>query len=204
MHVQHPCMSGQLVIASQADSLTRVPEHLERLGTRVKTDGAKPDGRKGPAMNPDTAMTIIVSLGVASATVLLVLAVFQGRRKAPHRAAWVAGLVLAGIPAALLGLVALAAAFSDGGSWLIIGVTGLMLLFALAIVRPRWSGWAFIGSGLALPVLLWVGDLLLPVQAQLPVDALRGLMFYTVRASLTGIVLIWSSSATRRVMPTHS
>lgn len=144
-------------------------------------------------MSPDTVMTFIVSLGAASAAVLLILALVSGRRAPGHKAVWILGLVLAGIPAALLTLVAIAAAFSDGGRWLIIGVLGLVLLLALALLRPLWSGWAFIGSGLALPLLLRVGDLLLPAETQLPVDVLRGVMFYSVRAALTGFVLIWSS-----------
>ncbi|MFM7147876.1 MAG: hypothetical protein ACKOW5_16295 [Actinomycetales bacterium] len=106
-------------------------------------------------LTSDTVMMQIVSLGALCIAALFVVAVLRGRQAPQRRMVWVVGLLMAGIPAALLTLVAIAAAFSDGGSWLIIGVTGLWLLVGLAITRPWWAGWGFIGSALALPMLLW-------------------------------------------------
>jgi len=87
-------------------------------------------------LTSDTVMMLIVSLGALCIAALLVVAVLRGRQAPQRRMVWVIGLLMAGIPAALLTLVAIAAAFSDGGSWLIIGVTGLWLLVGLAITRP--------------------------------------------------------------------
>lgn len=148
-------------------------------------------------MAPDAVMYAIVGIGAGSTAIFLILALVRGRQAPVRLWPWILGLVFAGVPAALLTLVAVAAAFSDGGGWLAVGVLGLWLLLGVSIVRPRWGAWCFIGSGLLLPVFLWGGDLLVADEAHLQLGVEQGTAMYTVRALITGGILIWATQPRR-------
>lgn len=148
-------------------------------------------------MTPDAVMYAIVSIGATTAATCLVGAVVRGRQAPARLGIWILGLFLAGVPAALLTLVAVAAAFSDGGGWLSVGVFGLWLLVGVSIVRPRWAAWCFIGSGLLLPLFLWTGDLVVADATHLPLGIEQALAMYTVRALVTGGVLMWATQTPR-------
>lgn len=138
-------------------------------------------------------MYLIVGAGATSAAILVILALIKGRRPPARNGPWIAALVLAGLPAAFLTPMALAAtAVSRQANWLAIGALGLCLGFVLALLRPRWAAWGFIASGLLLPVLTWAADTLLEQPQESSIGVAQALGIYTWRALLTGGLLLWA------------
>jgi hypothetical protein len=138
-------------------------------------------------------MYLIVGTGATSAAVLVVLALLAGRRKPARQGPWIAALILAGLPAAFLTPLAVAATVvSRQANWLVIGALGLCLAFVLALLRPRWAAWGFIASGLLLPILAWLADTLVEQPQESTIGAAQALGVYTWRALLTGGLLLWA------------
>ena len=144
-------------------------------------------------MSPELIMFMILSLGAGSALVALVAASVIGRQSIVHRWVWIVGLIVAGLPAVFISIVAVAMFLGPGGGdWIFVGAIGLWAIFATAIIRPRIAAWVSIASGLALPVLLLIAqwansDVNAPI-----IGPLTGLSSYTWRAVLLGGLLLWS------------
>lgn len=151
-------------------------------------------------MTSSLPMYLIVGTGATSAAILVVLAVIKGRRPPARRGPWLAAVILAGLPAAFLAPMALAAtAVSREANWLVIGALGLCLAFVLAFLRPRWAAWVFICSGLLLPVLVWMAETVVEQPQESTIGAAQALGIYTWRALLTGALLLWSIRPRRAV-----
>lgn len=148
-------------------------------------------------MSHQVALYLIVGAGAASTATLLVLALISGRRPADRRGPWIAALILAGLPAAFLGLAAVVTAVTGSFDWMQIGAVGLCCLFALSFIRPRWAGWTFIASGLAFPLLLWLADTFLTETQLGSIGVGQALGFYAWRALLTGGLLLWAVTPRR-------
>ena len=144
-------------------------------------------------MPSSVPMFLIVGAGASTAAILVVLALVKGRKAPARHGPWIAALVLAGLPAAFLTPMALAAMVaSRQGNWLAIGAIGLCLGFVLALLRPRWAAWGFIASGVLLPVLTWTADTLVEQPQDSSIGVAQALGIYTWRALLTGGLLLWA------------
>ena len=150
-------------------------------------------------MSAEAVFTVIVGLLAAIVLVLVALAVPRGRQRPARLGPWIAALVLAVVPALLFTAVAVSAIVAGEGWWVLIGFAGLWSLVALAVLRPRWAAWAFIGSGVALPVLLATSALLIATGEPM-IDLGHAIGFYTIRALVTGALLMWAGS-TRATTP---
>jgi len=104
--------------------------------------------------------------------------------------------VIQGVPAAFLTLPAVAVMFVGEGNWITIGVIGLWLLIALTVMRPRWAAWGLIGSAVALPFLLWLGEFLLEAGPLMQIGILQGLLSYSARSAIAGGLPLWAAGVT--------
>lgn len=142
---------------------------------------------------------VIVALLATSVLVMLGFAIARGRQRPNRRGPWIAALVLAVVPAGLFAAVAVSALVAGEASWTLLGFVGLWCLVGLAYLRPSWAAWAFIGSGVALPVLIAIGAAL-TASGEPMIDVGHAIGFYTVRAIVTGGLLLWSMKK-RAVLP---
>lgn len=131
------------------------------------------------------ALLATVSVGV------LIVALLRGRRPPMRKGPWVAALVVTVIPAIFITMVAVVAGV-HGSGWLAFGAIGLWALVGLTVVNARWAAWAYLASGVAFPIILTVGSLLLPVGEALMIEPTNALV-YTARVIVAAGLLIWAT-----------
>jgi hypothetical protein len=144
-------------------------------------------------MSPTLVLAAILCLLAGSAVVMLVLALMRGRpliATPDHLVPWILSLIALGAPASFFLVGAIASSIAEGPNWMIIGAVGLTALLLVALFRPLWAAWVSIGTALALPLLILIGDAL--ASGPLDIDVARAIGFYTVRSLIIGGLLLWS------------
>jgi hypothetical protein len=150
---------------------------------------------------------LVVTTGLVVGLVLLVLAVARGRAAPPRRTPWILALVVLGLDsllhvAATVGMLVAAGAEQfvwTEAAWFIMGTLGFLAILAVAVLRPRWAGWALLASAAAVPLVFALGGLLTPgVTGPDAVDAAPpwpvALVAYSVPAVLSGSLLVLSTT----------
>lgn len=133
----------------------------------------------------------VVAVMAAVCVALLVVALRRGRRPALRTGPWVAALIVTVLPAIFITIVAIAAGL-QGSGWLVAGAIGLWTLVALTVVNARWAAWAYLVSGIAFPIILAIGDLLLPAGQTLMLEPANAFL-YTGRVLVAAGLLIWAT-----------
>lgn len=139
-------------------------------------------------------LTTVVGVMALTSLALLVVALRQGRRAPLRTAPWVIALVMTAIPALFITVVAFASMSHIGiDAWPALGALGLWALVALTVFRARWAAWVYLATGIAFPIVLAIGDLLLPADEPLMIEPANALGFYTARAVITAGLLLWAT-----------
>lgn len=141
-------------------------------------------------MSGNAFVTIVVAAMALTSVVLLVIALRSGRRSPLRTWPWVVALVLTVIPAVFITIVAVVTVAHEV-SWLLLGALGLWAMIALTVFRPRWAAWTYLGSGIAFPIVLMIGELALP-DDQMMIEPANALV-YLVRIIVPAALLIWAT-----------
>lgn len=144
-------------------------------------------------MSGDIVVIGTVAILAISAIAVAVVAYRRGRQRPIRTGPWVTGLVLAALPAGFITMISVPATFLGGSAWLLIGAAGLWALVALTVMNPRWAAWVFVGSGVALPILLTFGSLFTPTGEPVLIEPGSALGVYTLRALVTAGLLLWAT-----------
>lgn len=151
----------------------------------------------------------VVTTGLVVALVLLGLTITRGRAAAPRRTPWILALVVLGLDALLhvaatVGMLATAGAeqfaWTDA-AWFVMGTLAFLAILAVAVLRPRWAGWALLVSAVVVPLVLAVGGRVLTDAEAVPWPV--ALVAYSVPAALSGGLLVLSATRgrTRETVP---
>jgi hypothetical protein len=134
-----------------------------------------------------------VSLGMALAVGVLVMAVLTGRKPPVHVVLWAIGLGLLTLRALLAVAIGVGILVASEASWaFLIGAIALVVTIPAAVLQPRWAGIALLISAILQPAILFVLGLLAGVaDEEFPVDAMLGL--YSLTVAIIGGVLIAST-----------
>lgn len=147
-------------------------------------------------------MLAICGIGAVGAVAVLVFALRAGREPPVHPWAWIAALVVIGVPATFLIAVSVGAVIAGGGLgglWMVLGTIALWSLFAVSVIRPRWGAWVAIVSAIVLPDLLALATQLLADPKEMFIDVPMMIGFYSVRTLIAGGLLVWASMKSRSV-----
>jgi hypothetical protein len=152
---------------------------------------------------------LVVTTGLIVGLALLVLAVARGRAAPPRRLPWVVALVVLGLDS-LLHVAATVGMLVATGSeqfvwteaaWFVLGTLGFLAILAVAVLRPRWAGWALLASAAAVPLAFALGGLVGPAGTGPETDAAPpwpvALVAYSVPATLSGGLLVLSTTPRR-------
>lgn len=145
-------------------------------------------------------VTVVVAVLALSVVALVVIALRRGRTPPLRTGPWVVALVLTVIPALFITIVAVVTMI-HGSAWVALGAVGLWALVTLTIVKARWAAWAYLVSGVAFPILLAIGALVMPAGEPMMLEPANGLM-YTIRVAVAAALLIWATHPVRQ--PTMS
>ena len=98
-------------------------------------------------------MYLVVSTGLIASLVLLAFAVARGRAMPTHTVPWIVALVILGLDTALhvVSSVGLVIAGGVEGMWFVLGTLAFLAILAVAVLRPRWAGWALLASAAIVP-----------------------------------------------------
>ena len=155
-------------------------------------------------MSGEFIVTLTVAIPALSTIVVTAVAYRRGRQRPLRTGPWVAGLVLAVLPAVFITSISVPGAFIGGGAWLLIGATGLWALVVLSFMNPRWAMWVFAGSGIALPIMLTIGSLFTAADQPMPIEPGSTLGVYTVRVLITAGLLLWATQPVHAHVVTHA
>lgn len=142
-------------------------------------------------MSGEVYVFAVIAVMALSVVALLVVALTKGRRPPLRTGPWVVALVVTVLPAILITIVAIAAGL-QGSGWLVAGAIGLWTLVALTVVNARWAAWAYGVSGIAFPIILAVGELLVPAGETLMIEPASAFL-YTGRVLVAAGLLIWAT-----------
>lgn len=142
---------------------------------------------------------LVVGFGLIGTIAATSVALRMGRQFPPHRAIWIACLVVLGLDS-LLHVAISAGAVVQGGwqsTWIVVGTLAIAGVFMTAMIRPAVAGWWLLVTAIALPSILLVTSAIWPADEQesVPVGVLLG--FYSTRMIVIGGLLVWSARPPR-------
>lgn len=134
-----------------------------------------------------------VSVGMALAMGVLVMALLTGRKPPVHVVLWAIGLALLTLRALLALAIAIGVLVASEASWaFLIGAIALVVTIPAAVLQPRWAGITLLISAVVQPAILFtLGRLAGVADEEFPVDAMLGL--YSLTVAIIGGVLIAST-----------
>lgn len=139
---------------------------------------------------------VVVTSGLLVTAVILTLALLRGRAKPVRPVPWWFAFAALSLDVAVHAVVSIAALLAGGweGAWIAIGTLAITGVLATAIIQPRMAGWWFIASAALMPAVLAMTDALLPADELSPIPVAVMLGFYSTRAVIVGILLVWSGT----------
>lgn len=142
---------------------------------------------------------VVVTVGFVISAVLTFAAIRQGRRNPVHRPIWIIALVVLSIDVAYHVLISIAAIATGGweATWLAIGTLAIAGVLVSAVFQPSWAGWWFIASAALMPAVLVVSDLILQPSEDSELPLMIMLAFYSTRAIIVGLLLVFSCRVTQ-------
>jgi hypothetical protein len=145
-------------------------------------------------------MYLVIATGLLASLVLLAFAVAQGRARPTHSAPWIVALLILGVDTVLhvIASVGLVVAGAVEGIWFVLGTLGFVAILAVAVLRPRWAGWALLASAVIVPLAFAIGGLAVGADTEAALPWPVALVTYSVPAAVSGGLLVLSTRASRR------
>ena len=145
-------------------------------------------------------MYLVTSTGLLASLLLLAFAIARGRARPTHTVPWIVALVILGLDTALhvASSVGLVIAGGVEGLWFVLGTLAFLAILAVAVLRPRWAGWALLASAAIVPVAFAIGGLAVSSETDGVLPWPVVLVTYSVPAAVSGGLLVLSARAPRR------
>jgi hypothetical protein len=145
-------------------------------------------------------MYLVIATGLLASLGLLAFAVAQGRARPTHLVPWMVALLILGVDTVLhvIASVGLVVAGAVEGIWFVLGTLGFVAILAVAVLRPRWAGWALLASAAIVPLAFAIGGLAVSAGTEGEPPWPVALVTYSVPASVSGALLVLSAWAPRR------
>lgn len=142
------------------------------------------------------SMYWVVGLGLAYSATMAAIAISKGRLAPARRVPWIIALVVLSLDVAihLAMSVGVFLAEPSQGGWVLVGTLAIAGILVGAIWQPRFAGWAYVLTALLMPLILIVVGALNPAGAGDLVPLTVMLVFYSSRAIIIGMLLVFSAS----------
>ena len=145
------------------------------------------------------AMYWVVGLGLLYSATMAAIAISRGRLAPARTVPWIIAIVVLSLDVVIhlaMSIGVLVAEPSQGG-WIVVGTLAIAGILVGAIWQPRFAGWAYVLSALLMPLILIIVAAASPegATALVPLQVMLG--FYSSRAIIVGLLLVFSGSRRR-------
>lgn len=144
-------------------------------------------------------MLAVVGIGLAYSAAILGLAIIERRRRPEHPVPWLIAVVILGLDVAVhivMSIGSVAESLAQGG-WLVVATIAIACLLGAAALRPRLAGIGLIGAAVLMPLALIIVSAWPGVDAAQLVPLPVMLAFWSTRAVIVGLLLVFSETHVR-------